>query len=123
MNSKKQKETYPKAYHNQNAHSQSLLEAVIKDMLHTDFSLETIQVRQWSKIFKIMKEERKKKNPVNLQLHTQQNIFQKWRKIMSFSSLKKLKDSLPGDPNYTKCSKNSNGRKMTDGNLDLYTKQ
>jgi len=62
MNSKKQKETYPKAYHNQNAHSQSLLEAIIKDMLHTDFSLETIQVRQWSKIFKIMKEERKKKN-------------------------------------------------------------
>ena len=46
MNSKKQKETYPKAYHNQNAHSQSLLEAVIKDMLHSDFSLETIQVRQ-----------------------------------------------------------------------------
>ena len=79
MNSKKQKETYPKAYHNQNAHSQSLLEAIIKDMLHTDFSLETIQVRQWSKIFKIIKEERKKKktNPVNLQLHTQQNIFQK----------------------------------------------
>lgn len=61
MNSKKQKETYPKAYHNQNAHSQSLLEAIIKDMLHTDFSLETIQVRQWSKIFKIIKEERKKK--------------------------------------------------------------
>lgn len=61
MNSNKQKETYPKAYHNQNAHGQTLLEAIIKDMLHTDFSLETIQVRQWSKIFKIMKEERKKK--------------------------------------------------------------
>lgn len=46
MNSKKQKETYPKAYHSQNAYSQTLLEAIIKDMLHTDFSLETIQVRQ-----------------------------------------------------------------------------